>query len=345
MPAPGPRLRTAVGLGQGPMGSRSVVVLGVGLESAIEVPPAEDERPVEALGPGGSRSPVLRRHSRSGPGQGCGSPAPLPSERLRRTVGLNFVSRARMRNRIAVERSSSSMARFRACWVTHAESGCAVDGLTEIRRLPSSMNTRDGEGAEPGGLDGAEVAGDDATRLRPEELRPGKPGPSRGGTRSGCPEQGADRRRADADSELAPLTLDAHAAPARFSLPRRRMSSRGPRHRSAFDLHHDPVLRYAHFLQTSSRCHRNRVAGVTGMRPSGPSASPDWPLRGGRGHVPGASAAGLPLEHSELVAQDEDLEVLGAVVSATLATANDDTDEGAEDEGEEKQHRPILPLC
>jgi hypothetical protein len=67
----------------------------------------------------------------------------IPSER--RTASndrLNFVSRSRMRNRTTGERPSSAMARFRACWVTHAESGCAVEELTWIRRLPSSMNTR-----------------------------------------------------------------------------------------------------------------------------------------------------------------------------------------------------------
>jgi len=48
----------------------------------------------------------------------------MPSER--RTASndrLNFVSRSRMRNRIAGDRPSRFIARFRACWVTHAESG------------------------------------------------------------------------------------------------------------------------------------------------------------------------------------------------------------------------------
>ena len=68
--------------------------------------------------------------------------------------------------------------------------------------------------SEPSGLDGEEVAGDDAIGLGPEELGPGRAGPSWGGTESGRPEQGADRRRSDAEAELAQLTLDPHAAPA-----------------------------------------------------------------------------------------------------------------------------------
>jgi hypothetical protein len=43
------------------------------------------------------------------------------------------------------------------------------------------------------------------------------------------------------------------------------------------------------------------------------------------------------------VAEDEDLEVLASVVSALLATADEETDEGAGDEVEEGQHRPIVP--
>ncbi len=43
---------------------------------------------------------------------------------------------------MAVDQSSRFRARLRACWLTQAESGWAVEGLKQIRRLPSSMNTR-----------------------------------------------------------------------------------------------------------------------------------------------------------------------------------------------------------
>jgi hypothetical protein len=54
-------------------------------------------------------------------------------------------------------------------------------------------------------------------------------------------------------------------------------------------------------------------------------------------------SARRPLEHAKLMAEDEDLEVLASVVSALLATADEETDEGADDEVEEGQHRPIVP--
>jgi hypothetical protein len=54
-------------------------------------------------------------------------------------------------------------------------------------------------------------------------------------------------------------------------------------------------------------------------------------------------SARRPLQHAKLMAEDEDLEVLASVVSALLATADEETDEGADDEVEEGQHRPIVP--
>src|SRR5664280_3029941 len=58
---------------------------------------------------------------------------------------------------------------------------------------------------------------------------------------------------------------------------------------------------------------------------------------------PEPGRARRPLQHPELVAEDEDLEVLGPVVLALLATADEETDESADDEVEERPHRPIVP--
>jgi len=66
-----------------------------------------------------------------------------PSERKTSSKGpTNLVSRSRMRNRMAVERSSRSIVRFLACWVTQTASGRTVEALRCIRLLPSSMNSR-----------------------------------------------------------------------------------------------------------------------------------------------------------------------------------------------------------
>ena len=49
-----------------------------------------------------------------------------------------------------------------------------------------------------------------------------------------------------------------------------------------------------------------------------------------------------PLQHPELMAQDEDLEVLGAVVPVTPAGADDEGDEGANEQVEDRPHQPIV---
>ena len=103
---------------------------------------------------------------------------------------------------MGLARPSPSSARCLACWVTQAESGCAVDALTLDPPAPELDEHEDVEGAEPGGLDGAEVTGDDAICLGSEELGPGWATAPRGGTESGGPEQGPDRRRAHPEAEL-----------------------------------------------------------------------------------------------------------------------------------------------
>jgi len=79
---------------------------------------------------------------------------------------------------------------------------------------PELDEHQDVERPEPGSLDGKEVAGDDAIGMGPEELGLGRAGPSWGGTESGGPEQGADRRCTDSQAELPELAVDPDTAPA-----------------------------------------------------------------------------------------------------------------------------------
>ena len=50
-----------------------------------------------------------------------------------------------------------------------------------------------------------------------------------------------------------------------------------------------------------------------------------------------------PTEHPELMAEDEDLEILRVLVSATLAGADDEGDEGTHEQVDEGPHQPIVP--
>jgi hypothetical protein len=123
------------------MGAQPVVVLSVDAERPVKMAPPEDQRPVEALGPDLSIT-------RSAWAFAFGARTGVRITRIasnRTTVPngpVNFASRSRTGNRTGLLRASSPSARLRACWVTQAESGCTVEGLTWIRRLPSSMNTR-----------------------------------------------------------------------------------------------------------------------------------------------------------------------------------------------------------
>lgn len=54
----------------------------------------------------------------------------------------NLEARSWMRNRTGAESSSRTIVRFRACWVTHAESGWAVTPARCTLRLESSMKKR-----------------------------------------------------------------------------------------------------------------------------------------------------------------------------------------------------------
>src|SRR5450830_1388660 len=127
-----------------------------------------------------------------------------------------------------------------------------------------------------------------------------------------------------------------------FSRARRRMSSRIAA--SIGGRPGRPVLRSVHFLLPSSRCQRGRVAGVT-RKATQRSRGMTRLAAARRTCVDGPELAWArrPLQHPELMAEDEDLEVLASVVSALLATADEETDEGADDEVEEGQHRPIVP--
>src|SRR5450759_2572501 len=195
------------------MGPLLVVVLGVGPERPIEMSPTEDERPVEALSPNrldhalgvgiGVRS-LDGRHDHPGPFR-ANDLVERPAE-LRVPVADEEPDGTRTSVEVESEipglLGDPRRVRVRRCRTQVDPSAAELDEREDIER------------PEPGGLDGEEVARDDPARLGPEELGPARAGPSWGGTESGGPEQVPDRRRSDADPELAQLTLDPHAAPA-----------------------------------------------------------------------------------------------------------------------------------
>ena len=81
---------------------------------------------------------------------------------------------------------------------------------------------------------------------------------------------------------------------------------------------------------TRKATQRSRGNDPTGRREEDPVDGPELRL-----------AAGPP-EHPELVTEDEDLEVLRPVVSATMATGDDEPGEDADREVQEGEHQAIV---
>src|SRR5664280_128668 len=194
------------------MGPPAVVVLGVGPEGSIEVPPTEDERPVEALGPDrldyalgvrvGVRSPDRRADH---PGTFRANDLVEPSAELRVPVSDEEPDRAHpsveVQREVARLLGNPGRVRVRGRGTQVDPPAAELDEHEDVER------------PEPGRLDGKEVAGHDPARLSPEELAPGRARPPRGRTEASRPEQGPDRRRSHPDAELAELALDPHATP------------------------------------------------------------------------------------------------------------------------------------
>jgi hypothetical protein len=83
-----------------------------------------------------------------------------------------------------------------------------------------------------------------------------------------------------------------------------------------------------------------------GDEEGGPSITRERPARRRKQDPvegPKLRSARRPLQHPELMAEDEDLEVLGAVDPARSTTTDEQTDEGADDEVDEGPHQPIVP--
>src|SRR5664279_3638569 len=161
------------------MRAPAVVVIDIGPEGSIQMPPTEDEGPVEALGPHrldyalgvgvGVRSPDRRADH---PGTFRANDLVEPSAELRVPVSDEEPDRAHPSVEVQreVARLLGNPRRVRV-------SRCG----TQVDPPAAELNEHeDIERPEPGGLDGEEVGGDDAIGLGPEELGPGRAAAPRG---------------------------------------------------------------------------------------------------------------------------------------------------------------------
>src|SRR5437763_7002139 len=120
----------------------------------------------------------------------------------------NFVSRSWIRNRTRRSRSSSSISRLRACCsipirVWAAGAGEGLDAAAADRDEDDYV-----EAAQPDGVDGEEVAGEDRLAVRSEEAAPRLRVAPRRRRQAGVGEDVTDGGRRDGDAELAELADD-----------------------------------------------------------------------------------------------------------------------------------------
>ena len=216
-------------------------------------------------------------------------------------------------------------------------------GTEEDPSAPELDEHEDVERPEPCGFDGEEVTGDDPVRLRPEELGPRWAGPSWGRTRSCDPEQGPDRRCAHSEAELPELAFDPDAAPTGVlpGEPEDERADRGidrwPSWFASPAVRPLPPHEFAVPPEEGRRGDEEDDPAVTRDRPTGrreedpvDDPEPGWACR--------------PLQHPELMAENEELQVRGSVGSTRLSSASEEMDEGAGDEVEEGPHRSIVPM-
>jgi hypothetical protein len=114
-------------------------MIGVRVEDSLQVTAAEDEDVVEAL-------PATEPTHRSGKAFAFGARTGVfatvsPSVRRTSSKGPENLA-SRSRRRMCLFSTRPVVARFRACWVTQAESGRLVAPATWTRLVESSMKKR-----------------------------------------------------------------------------------------------------------------------------------------------------------------------------------------------------------
>jgi len=150
-----------------------------------------------------------------------------------------------------------------------------------------------------------------------------------------------NRRCAPPDPELAKLALHPDATPARV-LPGEAEDERTGRGIDRWPARATgPVVRPLPAYELAVPSEQGRRADEEGD-PAIPRDRPTGRREQDPIDGPELGSACGPLQHPELVAEDEDLEVLGAVVPVRSTTPDEQTDEGADDEVEERPHPPIV---
>ena len=172
-----------------------VVVVDVDAQDAVELARSEDQQPVQALRSVRSARSARRARWPAATRNGVWITLTPSVRKTSSKPATNFVSRSRIRN--LTSSSAPERLRLRACWVTQRPSGFAVIA-GEVHAAGLQLDEEQHVvAAQQGGLDGEEVARDDARRLRAQELTPARPRAPWRRSEAGACEQPANRARRD----------------------------------------------------------------------------------------------------------------------------------------------------
>jgi len=183
-----------------------------------------------------------------------------------------------------------------------------------------------------------QVAREDRVGMGPQELGPGWSGPSGRGVEAGAVEDGPEGGGADVDAETGELAVDGESAPwgAVAGFPRLRF----PRPLSKPDVRLSPHPAVSDQLAVPAQ--------DGGRRDQEPESSVDRE-QSDEGGDQGAVGPGhwrawrTPLNYGELVAQHEDLDVLGGVGPGAQHDPAQEIDEHLVDQPQ--RHHRIVPGC
>ena len=116
----------------------AVVMIDVDTEHLLELSPADDQDPVEAVPADGADPAFGERVRLRGPERCADDLDAFASEDLVEGAAEFTVAVVDIRKRAGVARSESDQASCRACWAVQRPSGLAVQPAKCTRRVPSS---------------------------------------------------------------------------------------------------------------------------------------------------------------------------------------------------------------
>ena len=192
----------------------AVVVVDESTKHTLEVAPVEDQEPVDALRAGGADE-ALSDRIRLGRGPASGRSRCPRFAKTASKSRVNLLSRSRTRKRAGVDRSPSVQVNCRACWLTQAPLGVAVQPARCTRRLSSSMKKSTDSRCSRTVSTVKKSTASMLLRLRAQELTPGETGAPASRPESCVVEDLAHRGGRDRDAEPAQFAGDPLVAPTR----------------------------------------------------------------------------------------------------------------------------------